>query len=97
MTTLPFLTTGELQDQGGGSIFGAEDVPLTVWPARASSSPQGRTYTHEGEAHLDFAEDLQVPNRQLVVDGLTYKIVNAQPQQFVPHVALELRRVEGNG
>lgn len=93
---LPFMVTGQLQEQGGAAVPDADAVPLTVWPARANTnSPQARTYTHTGEADLAWAVALQVPNRQLVVDGTTYKILSATPQPLLPHVALELRRVEG--
>lgn len=98
MATLPFRTTGALQEQGGAAVAGADAVPCTVWPASGhSNSPQARVYSHSGEAHLDFAAQLQVPNRQLLVDGVTYKIVAATPFDLVPHVALQLRKVEANG
>lgn len=96
MASLPFLTEGALFEQGGSSVDGADAIPCSVWPAQsAHNSPVGRHHTHKGEAHLDFADDLQVPNRRLEVDGDTYSIVAATPMSFVPHVVLELILTSG--
>lgn len=94
--TLPFLTTGRLEELGGTDVAGAEAVPCSVWPATSSSNDRaGRHHTHGGEAALEFADALRVPNRQLVIDGVTYKIDAATPMTFVPHVVLELIETSG--
>ncbi len=100
MSSLPFLTTGTLVEQGGAAVAGAEAVPCSVWPATSSrSSDVGHHHTHSGEAALEHADALQVANRSLILtEGLyagTYKIVGATPNGFVPHVVLDLLRTSG--
>jgi hypothetical protein len=96
LSSLPFLTTGELREQGGDTVDGAGAVPCSVWPATsARNSPSGRHHTHAGEAALAHAAALRVPNRSLAVDGAVYKIVGATANDFVPHVVLELLLTSG--
>ncbi len=96
MPVLPFLTTAELVEQGGGAVEDAEEVPCSIWPTRSSSvNAHGRHHTHQGEAALEFADALQTANRALVNNGATYKIVSATPMEFVPHVVMELLRTSG--
>ncbi len=96
MTSLPFLTTGALLEQGGEAVEGAEAVPCSIWPATSSrDSTYGHHHTHAGEAALAFAEALKAPNRSLEVDGETYKIVGATAMPFVPHVVLDLTLTSG--
>lgn len=96
MTTLPFMQTGALIEQGGAAVAGAGAIPCSVWPAvGVSNSATGRHHDHRGEADRDHAAALQVPNRSLVVDGITYKVVAATPMDLVPHVVLELLRTSG--
>ena len=96
MPSLPFLTTGALIEQGGAAVAGAEAVPVSVWPATSTrNSASGRHHTHTAEAALAHAAALRAPNRSLVVDGETYKIVAATPNGFMPHVVLELLLTSG--
>jgi hypothetical protein len=96
LSSLPFLTTGELLEQGGDAVEGAEAVPVSVWPATAGrNSAVGRHHTHAGEAALEHAAALRVPNRSLEVEGELYKIVGATANDFVPHVVLELLLTSG--
>lgn len=91
---LPFLETAVLVEQGGA--VAVEEVPVSVWPATAShNSTTGRHHTHGGEADLAFADALRVPNRALVVNGETFKIVAATPMDLVPHVVMELLLTSG--
>ena len=92
--TLPFLSVGVVTTLGGDVTVGA--LPCSVWPATSSSSGDaGHHHSHTGEAELDFADELQIPNRVLVVDGVSYRIVSATPNYFLPHVVLELNRTSG--
>lgn len=96
MPVLPFLTTAELIEQGGEVVDGADEVPCSIWPATsARNSATGRQHSHGGEAALEYAAELSVPNRSLVIDGDRYKIVAATPMTFVPHVVLELLLTSG--
>lgn len=96
MPSLPFLALGELLEQGGDAVTGADEVPCSVWPAQSSNNSQvGHHHSHRGEAHLDYADELQVPNRRLVVDGETYVIVSATAMPLLPHVVLELKLTSG--
>lgn len=91
----PFFYTAQLIEQGGAEVV--TQLPVSVWPARNSlNGGRGRHHTHTGEAHPAYAEQLQVPNRSLVIAAGalagTYKITSAVPQQALPHVQLELTR-----
>ncbi len=98
MSTLPFLTTAALTEQGGDAVDGAEEVPCSIWPAVASQNTErGRYHTHRGEASIAFAVALRTPNRSLTdaADGEQYKIVSATPNTLLPHVVLELLQTSG--
>lgn len=96
MTTLPYTATAALTEQGGAAVAGAEAIPCSIWPATASrNSATGRQHTHGGEAALEHAAALRVPNRTLTADGETYRIVAATPMPYVPHVVLELLLTSG--
>lgn len=98
MSSLPFLTTAALTDQGDEAVDGAEAVPCSIWPARSSGvSNTGRHHSHVGEAAIAFGAALQVANRSLTddADGEVYKIVSATPMPLLPHVVLELLRTSG--
>jgi hypothetical protein len=91
---LPFLTLGRLLE-GDGSLV-ADAVPCSVWPAESSRvDGTGRRHSHRGEAHLDFATRLRVPNRLLEVNGERFRIMSATPMTALPHVVLELLLTSG--
>lgn len=102
MTPLPFRFEAALLDAGGEPVVGVDPVPCSIWPATSSAiAAAGRHHTHSGEAALDFAQALGVPNRQLelgpeagAVAG-RYRITAATPMEIVPHVVLELNRTSG--
>lgn len=96
-SVLPFLFDAELQTIGGDSV--EEVVPCSIWPAQSSrASDVGMMHDHVGEAALEHADALRVPNRKLVLGTDAgslqgdYKILSATPMELVPHVVLELRR-----
>lgn len=96
MGQLPFLYAARLMAKGNEEIRG--DISVSVWPAsRWRSENAGGTFDHEGEAPLDLYDDLRVPNRHLEVTqgphAGEYDIVTVINHGFVPHCALELRRV----
>lgn len=91
---LPFLQEAELVELGGTVVEPA--VAVSVWPARnARSSDRGRHHTHTGEAALEHADALAEPNRALILDGDTYRIVGATPMPLMAHVVLDLVRTSG--
>lgn len=91
---LPFLSLGRLLERDGEEV--AAGVPCTVWPAESSRvDGTGRRHSHRGEAHLDFAALMRVPNRVLEVDGERYLIVTATPMTMLPHIVLELLLTSG--
>lgn len=96
MPSLPFLSEGALFEQGGAAVAAADEIPCSVWPAtNAYNSQAGRHHTHRGEAHLDYAAELKVPNRTLTVDGESYRVIAATAMPLIPHVVLELLMTSG--
>lgn len=96
MGSLPFLTTGDLKDQGGSLL--QADVPVSVWPVGGrTDSKTGQVYDHEGQADLDYEALMGGPNRSMTINSVEYKIVSGIPYLHVPHVQLLLRRVIPGG
>lgn len=96
MPALPFLTTGTLKTQGGTTV--ASGVPVSVWPVGGRHDSQsGQVYDHEGQADLDYVENVRLTNMSLTVDGVDYKIVSGIPFLHVPHIQLLLRVVVPGG
>lgn len=95
---LPFLTRGELLRQGGETVAGCESIPISVWPSSPARIERvGGAYDHEAEVPLEFATDFEDANLSLVVEGVTYKVTSAIPQPFLPHVVLNLRKMQPGG
>jgi hypothetical protein len=94
---LPFKDRMDLVANDGTLI--EADMPVSVWPAtRSGPGTSGETFDHTGQAPLAKFSLLSAANRRLVSDdGQRYAIVAATPMPFVPHVALELRRVRSAG
>jgi hypothetical protein len=91
---LPFDRLAEIQEQDGTTL--AEDIPVQLDQAGASAVGRGVVYDWTGEAHSDAAPHLiRQTNRRLVVDGVTYKVVEAFQNEFIPHVELRLLEVRG--
>lgn len=96
MGVLPFRDTGELTEQGGEPVVGAEAIPVSVWasaPPRSNDRGRGAEYT--AEAPLEWADALLTPNRELQVAGVTYRVQTCVPHTDFPHVALTLSRMTG--
>lgn len=97
MPMLPFLSLGVLKAQNGNTL--ASNIPVTIWPSNGSVTSYGEAFDHQAEASLDFVNELVngPSNRKLVVDGVTYMLMQATPHAFLPHVELVLRRVKAGG
>lgn len=93
--TLPFLYVAQIQALDGDVI--EPEVPVSIWPTTGFNAGVARAYDHQGEAPLEFHAPLTVANRRLVLETVAYAIVEAVPHQFVPHVALRLRRMDSGG
>jgi hypothetical protein len=101
--TLPFRFEATLVDNAGLAVDGVGPVRCSIWPAIGSAVGEaGRPHSHSGEAALEFAEELRLPNRSLVLGpeaGLLegrYRILAATPMEIVPHVVLELLVTRGS-
>jgi hypothetical protein len=95
--TLPYRGVGALVSQGG--VVLVAELPCSIWPAR-SQRPDvaGEVYDHTGECPRQYAGQIvNVANLSIVVGEDRYKIVGATEHTFVPHVALELLRVNAGG
>jgi hypothetical protein len=91
---LPFDQLAEIQDQSGSTLV--EDVPVHLELGGASAIARGVAYDWTGEAHSDSAPHLiRQTNRRLVVGSVTYKVVEAFQNEFIPHVELRLLEVRG--
>jgi hypothetical protein len=88
------MQRASLEELGGAPVtVGGEPltITVTVWPARQTFGASGRHFDYEGEAPRAYADDLRVRNRQLRIGRKVYKIIEAIPHDFLPHVALELK------
>jgi hypothetical protein len=99
VSVLPFRSRATLHEQGGAAVdLGAVDtVKCSIWPASGRNvTDTGQTFDHRGEAAPEYEDALRVRNRELRLDGVRYKIVEAvaHPDGF-PHVALFLRSLTG--
>lgn len=91
---LPFNRLGVVFEKPATIVV--DGLPCAVWPARTRVEGSGAYADHEGEAPLAYLPQLAVPNRVLQVDGVRYTIVEATAHEFLPHVAMRLRRADGS-
>ena len=95
---LPYMDQATILEQSGAVV--ALDVPCSVWPAtNQRADTTGEVFDHRGEIPARFAADvIERANLWLDVEGgARYRIVGAVQHSFVPHIALELRRVKSGG
>lgn len=97
MGVLPFDKVGDVQRQGGALV--RSGVPIAIWPAgEGAVTPVGEAYDFLAQAAVEAANDLvRQPNRQVVVDGITLKVIWAQRHDHLPHVELRLRELRPGG
>lgn len=97
MSALPFKDEADLV-HGLGNVVRAA-VPCSLWPLPSPrSTSSGEVYDWTGEALRGAYEDLRKQNRALVdVAGRYLVIVSATPNDFLPHVALQLRETRPGG
>lgn len=94
MTVLPFTQTADVQAQGGSSVG---SLAVSIWALdEPRDTGTGETYDWTGEADVAGAPLLiNQGNRQLEIDGTTYKLISAREHHFLPHLQLRLREVRG--
>jgi hypothetical protein len=97
MAGLPFTGRADVV-HGLGNVQRAA-LPCSLWPLPSPrSTSSGEVYDWTGEAPRDAYEDLRKQNRALVdADGRYLVIVSATPNDFLPHVALQLRETRPGG
>ncbi len=98
MTTyapLPFARTGTVKERPDTLIV--PELPVSVWPTGTRLTPAGLAYDHQGEAPVDFYQQLAGTNLVLTLDGEEYVIVDCQQNVYLPHTALLLRRSRPSG
>jgi hypothetical protein len=88
--TLPFIKTGTVLS---GSTLIATNVPVSVWPAPGAVSNVGMVYDHDAEAPRNMEQILRMPNIRLIVDDVTYTVVDFEINEFIPHLVLRLRQM----
>lgn len=93
--SLPYLYVGVLS-RLDGSVIEAE-LPLSWWPAYGQNTPVGRAFDHTGECPLSYAAVLLESNTRIQSEGKNFAVVEAVPQQILPHVALRLREMHPGG
>lgn len=71
------------------------DVPVSIWATGQSSTNVGEAVDFDGIAPQRFKDELQAPNRQLLIDGDRYRIIQAHGGLMSPYVELRLRRMGG--
>lgn len=95
MPALPYLKLADITNQAGADVM--SDVPCMVWPTPGRNDSTGRYYDYYGELDYGAWEALQVPNLTLTIDTVPYKLIDAVPHEFLPHVSITLRRVSAGG
>jgi hypothetical protein len=81
----------------GGEVV-ATGVPIGIWqtsPGRAGEA--AAIYDYDAELPIEWIDELAPPNRELVVDGSSYKIIDATAHEIAPRVTLRLRRIRPGG
>lgn len=94
MPALPFLQNALVTRNGEEVVTG---MPISIWPAGVRAGDIGGVYDHEGEAPIAFYLTLNKANTRIAVDERAFTVIDAQLQQFVPHVSLLLREIQPGG
>jgi len=77
-----------------GATPDAQSVPCSIWPTRTRTTTSGTAYDHEAEIPLGYAGVVEDANVVIVDEaGREYVVVEAQVNEFLPHVALLIRSV----
>lgn len=96
MPSLPFSQTCSVKKQDGTIV--ASGIPISpVWPANGSHTDIGQQFDHQAEAAMVGLAALSGTNRSVVIGSKTYRVVEAIPNDFLPHVALFLRIIVPGG
>lgn len=93
--TLPFFATASVVRRPDTVLV--DDMPLSIWPSPGRLTASGVQYDHQAEAPLGFNSMLQEANLQVVSQGSIYVVVSCEPQAFLPHCVLLLRRMRSQG
>lgn len=78
-----------LQNQGGTLVL--EEVPVALFEDAVSRSDQGMYFTYAAEAPIEFADELLVKNRQLVISNIQFRIVDPFVFFETPRIRMNLR------
>ncbi len=86
-----YPVTASLQEQGGAIVRAA--LTCAIWSDSTRREPTGEYHDRLGEAPVEFAAELAVANRQLVLGSQKLRITSAEVDVTGPRVRLSLRRV----
>lgn len=81
--------SADLQDQGGESVL--KGTHISLWEDATSRSGEGMYLTYSAEAPIEYAEELLVKNRQLVINDIQFRIVDPFIFYEVPRIRMTLR------
>ena len=94
-SALPFNLLGRLLTRPDNEL--AAVVPCAIWPTASRVTPAGLQYDHDGECPIEYADVITGANVVLEAEGVQYMVVDAEPNFFLPHVVLKLRRMRPAG
>lgn len=80
---------GALQEQGGQAVL--PDVPLATWSPDEARTDRGQYLLYQAESPAEFAAALTVKNRQIVLNGTPFRIVDPVLIIQAPRVRYVLR------
>jgi hypothetical protein len=95
MGSLPFTQIADVLNQDGIVVEAIAISP--VWPVNGFNAQTGAQYDHEAEAEIDGYPALSVSNASVRVEGRRYRVIQAQRNDYLPHVALSLRYINPGG
>jgi hypothetical protein len=81
--------SADLQDQGGVLVL--KGMHISLWEDATSRSGEGMYLTYSAEAPIEYAGELLVKNRQLVINDIQFRIVDPFVFYEVPRVRMTLR------
>lgn len=97
MAPLPFDQEAEIRSSPDGTLLW--QAGCRIWPADgASAAESGERYDATGEFEPESADYLvRQGNRQVICEGVTYKVVSAVEHEFLPHVSVTLMELRPGG
>lgn len=98
MPTLPFIKEAYVSDQQGSDLFDGEAIPCSPpWPANRSVFAAGAHYDFTAEVPREYADIFEQHNLSVHIDGHSFKVIDREKHDYLPHGVLRLRETRAGG